>query len=125
MARFLRATLPQPSIAGADDRLDPLCYLQLGKDARDVFVFQIGTQVETQALGTVDYKVHIDLDSNAATVQISRNHAMTPRRSAVLVVPSVIVEEENNYLINPGHPDSGSIRIDEPEPFEFDRRLLD
>ena len=78
MARFLRATLPQPSIAGADDRLDPLCYLQLGKDARDVFVFQIGTQVETQALGTVDYKVHIDLDSNAATVQISRNHAMTP-----------------------------------------------
>lgn len=47
------------------------------------------------------------------------------RRSAVLVVPSVIVEEENNYLINPGHPDSGSILIDEPEPFEFDRRLLD
>lgn len=47
------------------------------------------------------------------------------RRSAVLALPSVIVEEESNYLINPGHPDSGAIRIGDPEPFEFDSRLLD
>lgn len=47
------------------------------------------------------------------------------RRSAVLAVPSVIVEEESNYLINPGHPDFAAIQIGEPEPFEFDIRLLD
>lgn len=47
------------------------------------------------------------------------------RRSAVLAVPSVIVEEERNYLINPRHPDSPAIRIGETEPFEFDSRLLD
>lgn len=44
--------------------------------------------------------------------------------SVVLEVPSVIVEDESNYLINPAHPDFVSITIGEPEPFEFDRRLL-
>jgi RES domain-containing protein len=44
--------------------------------------------------------------------------------SAVLQVPSVLVEDESNYLINPAHPDFPSITIGEPRPFEFDVRLL-
>ena len=44
--------------------------------------------------------------------------------SAVLEVPSVIVEDESNYLINPAHPDFPSITIGEPKPFEFDARLF-
>jgi RES domain-containing protein len=44
--------------------------------------------------------------------------------SAVLEVPSVIVEDESNYLINPVHPDFASMTIGEPGPFSFDRRLL-
>jgi RES domain-containing protein len=44
------------------------------------------------------------------------------RRSAVLEVPSVIVERESNYLLNPAHPDF-SLVIGEPEPFTFDERL--
>jgi RES domain-containing protein len=42
------------------------------------------------------------------------------QRSAVLEVPSVIVELEINYLLNPAHPDSSSVVIGEPEPFTFD-----
>jgi RES domain-containing protein len=45
------------------------------------------------------------------------------RRSAVLEVPSVIVERESNYLLNPAHPDFSSLVIGEPEPFTFDERL--
>jgi RES domain-containing protein len=46
------------------------------------------------------------------------------QRSAVLEVPSVIVERESNYLLNPAHPDFSSVVIREPEPFTFDERLL-
>jgi RES domain-containing protein len=46
------------------------------------------------------------------------------RSSAVLEVPSVIVERESNYLLNPTHPDFSSVIIGEPEPFTFDERLL-
>jgi RES domain-containing protein len=45
-------------------------------------------------------------------------------RSAVLAVPSVIVPGENNYLINPAHPDFRKITVSAPEPFAFDSRLL-
>src|SRR5918997_6989424 len=44
--------------------------------------------------------------------------------SAILEVPSAVVERESNYLLNPSHPDFSSVLIGEPEPFTFDERLL-
>jgi RES domain-containing protein len=43
--------------------------------------------------------------------------------SAVLAVPSVVAPLENNFLLNPKHPDFKKIVINEPIPFEFDQRL--
>ena len=44
--------------------------------------------------------------------------------SAVLKVPSVIVEHESNYLINPAHPDFHLIQPGPMESFDVDTRLL-
>jgi RES domain-containing protein len=46
-------------------------------------------------------------------------------RSAVLQIPSVIIETESNYLLNPGHADFPRIAIAEPIPFALDVRLLE
>jgi RES domain-containing protein len=43
--------------------------------------------------------------------------------SAVLSVPSAIIAREQNYLLNPHHPDFLNIRFGAPERFYFDRRL--
>lgn len=43
--------------------------------------------------------------------------------AAVLKVPSSIVHNEFNYLINPKHPDSEMICIVSTTPFIFDRRF--
>jgi len=43
--------------------------------------------------------------------------------TAVLSVPSVVVPNERNYLLNPAHPDFSKIRFFAPKPFVFDRRL--
>ena len=45
-------------------------------------------------------------------------------RNAVLKVPSVVIKEEFNYLINPGHPDFKKASIGKPEIFSFDPRLI-
>lgn len=45
-------------------------------------------------------------------------------RSAILELPSVIIPDEPNYLINPGHPDFKKVFIGNPELFSFDPRLL-
>jgi RES domain-containing protein len=45
-------------------------------------------------------------------------------RSAVLAVPSAVVEHEPNYILNPAHPDFDNLRIGRPENFRFDQRLI-
>jgi len=42
----------------------------------------------------------------------------------VVKVPSVVVQDEFNYLINPAHTDSRKITIKSIEPFNFDERLF-
>ena len=46
------------------------------------------------------------------------------RVSAVLEVPSAVLPEDNNYLLNPEHPDFQSIDIGVPRPFSLDLRLF-
>ena len=45
------------------------------------------------------------------------------RQAAVLKVPSSIVPQEFNYLINPHHPDSSRIEVLSKEPMKFDSRF--
>ena len=46
------------------------------------------------------------------------------RRSVSLLVPSVVVDDEWNLLINPAHPDAGKIKVVETKPFRFDARMF-
>lgn len=43
--------------------------------------------------------------------------------SAVLEVPSVIIQSESNYLLNPVHTDFASIEVGPAQPFDVDARL--
>ena len=44
--------------------------------------------------------------------------------SAVLQVPSAIVLEEDNFLLNPVHPDFAKIEVGEVTEYQLDSRLL-
>ncbi|HMF73978.1 MAG TPA: RES family NAD+ phosphorylase [Flavitalea sp.] len=44
--------------------------------------------------------------------------------TAVLQVPSAIIAEEYNYLLNPQHPDFSQIKVRSIEKFKFDEHLL-
>lgn len=43
--------------------------------------------------------------------------------TAVLSVPSAVVPEERNLLLNPAHEAFSSVRIGRPKPFGLDSRL--
>jgi RES domain-containing protein len=43
---------------------------------------------------------------------------------AVLWVPSAVVPDEYNAILNPNHPDAARIRVVHRQPFEFDPRLM-
>jgi RES domain-containing protein len=44
--------------------------------------------------------------------------------SAVLQIPSAIIESEFNFLLNPSHPDFRQVRLGAQRPYKFDSRLL-
>ena len=43
--------------------------------------------------------------------------------TAVLAIPCALIPEEENYVINPTHPDFKLLNIGASEPFTFDPRL--
>ena len=46
------------------------------------------------------------------------------RQAAILIVPSALAPSESNWLINPRHPDFRKIRVQPPEPFDYDARFF-
>ena len=46
------------------------------------------------------------------------------RRSAILIVPSVLAPTESNWLINSRHPEFKKIRVKPPQPFQYDPRFF-
>jgi RES domain-containing protein len=51
------------------------------------------------------------------TAWLNRNQEL------VLKVPSVVIEDDNNYLINPMHPEFKNVKVIDSKIFEFDTRL--
>jgi RES domain-containing protein len=101
----------------------------------------------TAALAVLEVRVHLDLppdllpedytlltlDLDDLAVETVGELPNNPRasgdawlagvRTPVLCVPSMIVPESPNLLLNPHHPDARSARISGRRRFTFDRRL--
>lgn len=102
---------------------------------------------ETAALAVLEVRVHLDLtpdllpddyvlvgiDTGDLEIAGVADMPSDPRaagdtwlkdqRAAVLKVPSFIVPESFNLLLNPLHPDAGGIAIVSKRAFSFDERL--
>jgi RES domain-containing protein len=46
------------------------------------------------------------------------------KRSAILLVPSVVARVDRNVLINPAHPEFSSLTVSLYQPVFWDRRLF-
>lgn len=49
---------------------------------------------------------------------------LTGNNGILLSVPSAIVPEQRNFLLNPVHPGAAQLRSNQERPFRFDSRLL-
>jgi len=80
-----------------------------------------GFKIETLDMTTLPRQWR-NLD-HTETLRDAGTEWLRGRRSAVLAVPSAVIPVETNYLLNPAHKDFKRIRINPPEPFEFDYRM--
>jgi RES domain-containing protein len=52
------------------------------------------------------------------------NTFLQEKKYLLLKVPSALVKEEYNYLLNPFHTKATSVKIISKQPFNFDERLI-
>ncbi len=60
----------------------------------------------------------------SAALQALGDQWLRSRQSAVLMVPSAVMPDESNYLLNPAHPDFHRIMIGLPVKLDTDTRLV-
>ncbi len=63
------------------------------------------------------------LSSSKSSLQALGDEWLDSSRTSILAVPSAIVPQEYNYIINPLHPQFDRLVIDLPQPFNFDMRM--
>jgi RES domain-containing protein len=76
-----------------------------------------------QELALKDLPMNWNIEPPAINTQKIGDDWVASSRSAVLSVPSVVVPEERNYILNPRHPDFTLIEIGNWMPCNFDPRL--
>jgi RES domain-containing protein len=92
----------------------------------DDFVFyelEIPDDVAVTRFDTADLPKDWAAIPGPTTLQSLGSAWLRARSSAVLIVPSAVVEREHNILLNPDHPDFHKIAIGVGLPFVFDTRL--
>ena len=101
--------------------LELLVHLSGPQDAPDLVYFRI----EFEAKFVVEVrlpkqwrKLHLQGTRALGQEWLERN------ASPVLQVPSFVVPTENNFVLNPLHPDFRRVKIGKPEQFALDARLF-
>lgn len=106
--------------------LEVSVHLDLSEDLpKDRYFVEIEIPDQLSAL-----EVHLsDLPANwdskppSLVTQIIGDDFVQNNGAAILKVPSCIVPQEYNYLINPLHPDAKGIKVVSQTPMAFDTRL--
>lgn len=63
-------------------------------------------------------------EDDPAYTQWMGDELLKAAEALLLKVPSAIVPEENNYLVNPKHPDFKKVKIISSTVFDLDKRLF-
>jgi RES domain-containing protein len=109
--------------------LETLVHLEI--DAEDVptnfRVLAVDVPDELRFAGWLEAELdslHPDWRENSQTTRLLGEEFFERLEHVLLRVPSLLIPEACNFLLNPGHPDAVRLRIVSDEPLEFDQGLL-
>ncbi|MEX0813282.1 MAG: RES family NAD+ phosphorylase [Chitinophagales bacterium] len=106
--------------------LEVSVHLDLSEDLpNDRYIIEIEIPDDISALEVelADLPENWDSKPPLRVTQIIGDDFVRKNQAAILKVPSSIVPQEYNYLINPLHPDSKKVRLIGKIPMKFDKRL--
>ena len=84
---------------------------------------EIPARLKLETLHVQDLPANWQADPAPVRLQDIGSAWLQRASSLLLAVPSALIEQEFNYLINPRHPDFARLKIGTPNAFPFDGRL--
>ncbi|MEI7734231.1 MAG: RES family NAD+ phosphorylase [Ferruginibacter sp.] len=69
-------------------------------------------------------KLKTNWQNDAAYTQFMGAEFLKNKQSLILQIPSAVISEEHNYLLNPLHAQFNKVSIVKSFPFKFDKRLF-
>jgi RES domain-containing protein len=106
--------------------IEIVVHVPAGIIPKDYFMVSISIP-DNETIDTINIK---SLPSNwnnnpiSGSTQRIGNAFLTEQKALVLKVPSAIIKDEWNYVINPMHPGFKNVKIVNTELFTFDTRLF-
>ena len=91
---------------------DEYCMVTIGINCDDI------AEIDEKLLPQ-SWQDYSDLD-----ILQTKEHLLYEKKNLLLKVPSAIVNEEYNYLLNPTHTTAQKIKLKSIKPFNFDTRLF-
>lgn len=88
-----------------------------------IMTIEINDQIEKEKIDLKDLPMDWKEFYQMPFTQTLGEQWFNANKTAVLEVPSSVIEEEVNYLINPSHPDFEFIKLIKTDPFLFDQRI--
>ncbi len=106
--------------------LEVSVHLDLSEDLPDDRFYveiEIPDDIIISEVSLKDLPAGWDLKPPSQITQFIGDDFVTESITAILKVPSAIVPQEFNFLINPNYPDSKRIKVVRKIPMKFDERL--
>ncbi|HKK18574.1 MAG TPA: RES family NAD+ phosphorylase [Opitutales bacterium] len=104
--------------------LETLVHLSPGVAARQQFIrFEVG--IPKSLVSRLDWDQGAFEPFVGAETQAAGDRWLGAARRLALRVPSAVIPEEENYLLNPAHPRFNEVEISDGQAFAFDPRLLE
>lgn len=88
-----------------------------------IMVIEVPDELRIEIIGKDKLKADWYLFRNYPYTQALGDAWIFRGKTSVLGVPSAIIAEESNYLLNPAHVDFRKITLLSVQPFEFDPRI--
>lgn len=104
--------------------LESLAHADRKRFARDLVAFEVYLPTDLVAvLGDAEVPEGWRARPDAPAARAVGDAWLAARAHPALSVPSVLVPQERNVLLDPTHPRFAEVRIGAPIPFRFDDRL--
>lgn len=106
--------------------LEVAVHLPLGMAPQDYQLVSIEIPDQTKLLEIPAIKLPLNwnVSLHSLTTQAIGDDFLDEAQFLAMKVPSAVVIQENNFLLNPAHKDFSKVKIVEVIPFRFDDRLF-